>query len=453
MRRTLGTLGFVAIFACSGGEGARTEVAARVDNWTFSVDRLAEFLVLAQPFPLEPDQVTPIVRHWVEMAAFARRTAHGDSFMTESLVLETRWNEVREEILAEFRAGEFGSQIRVRPEDIDSLYEGDQVRAVAHAFRRAGLEATDEQRRDQLARAREIRGRLVEGAPWSEANQANQDVESRQRGGLMLVRQDRGLPELTEVAFSLRPGELSDVFGSPDGFHILVRPRLEEIRYAFAELLAEEEVAEAEATFVEALAEERELEVLPAAAGVLRRVAADPLSEVDNTDVLAEFTGGAFTGGEAARLLHFLPAEIRPELMEGPDWGVEDFARQLALLELLWAHVDGLGYQLSDSVMGLIRQDHQEELNTLWDALEIVPGSFGEEAGSIEQREASAHRKLDLYVEDLAARIKTLQQIPPFLALRMLEEVEWEIRPEGVQEAIATARRLLDLAGYEEVRE
>ena len=139
--------------------------------------------------------------------------------------------------------------------------------------------------------------------------------------------------------------------------------------------------------------------------------------------------------------------------MDGPDWGVEDFARQLPLLELLWAHVDGLGYQLSDSVMGLIRQDHQEELNRLWDALEIVPGSFGEEAGSIERREASAHRKLDLYVEDLAARIKTLQQIPPFLALRMLEEVEWEIRPEGVQEAIATARRLLDLAGYEEVRE
>ena len=453
MRKALVTLGLVAILACGGGEGARTEIAARVDGWDLTVRRLAELLVLAQPFPLEPDQVTPIVSHWVDMAAFARRTSHGDPFLTRDLILRTQWNEVREGILAEFRAREFGSRIRIRPEDMDSLYFGDEVRAVAHMLRRVGPEATDELRRDQLAWARETRARLVGGAPWSEANQVNQDVESHQRGGLMLVRHDQGLQQISEVAFSLRPGELSDVFASPQGYHILVRPRLEEVRNAFTNLMAEEEVAAAEATFVEALAEERNLEVLPDAADILRGVASDPLAQVESTEALAEFTGGTFTAGQAARLLHLLPLDIRPELMDGPDWGVEDFARQLALLELLWTHVHELGNELSDSAYGVIQQGYEEELSLLWGALEIVPETFTREDRPLEEREASAHRKLDLYLEFVVARTKTLQSVPPFLAMSLLGEVEWEIDSEGLQDAIATARRLLDLAGFEEVRE
>lgn len=451
-RRLWLALGLVTLSACGGRETAPPDTVARVGGWTLTVPEMAEILVLAQPFPLELEQVTPMVRHWVDMAAFTQRTAEGtEALLDETLVLESRWNEVREEILAQFRFHQFASRVQVRPEAVDSIYFGDEVRAVAHLLRRAGPEATEEMRREQLAQARTIRDQLVGGAPWSIANEANQDVESWQRGGLMIVRRGQGPPQINEVAFALRPGELSAVFASPEGFHLLVRPRLEEVRNAFADVLAEEAAATAEAEFVQALAEDRALTLTPEAAEILRRVAADPLPEVENPDVVAEFEGGTLTAGQAARFLHFLPAEIRPELIGGPAWGVEDFARQLAFLEMLWIHVEGLGYELDEAGYDAVLAGYQEELDLIWEALEIDPAELGGSGQSVTEREASARMKLDIYFEYVAARTKTLHTVPPFLATAILGNMEWEIDPAGIETAMARAQRLLDLAGFEEV--
>lgn len=166
-----------------------------------------------------------------------------------------------------------------------------------------------------------------------------------------------------------------------------MRPRLEEVRGAFAAVLSEEAAAAADAEFGRGLAEERQLSMAEGAAEIMRRVAADPSGELESNGVLAEFAGGTLTAGQAARFMHSLPQEIRPELREGPDWGVEDFARQ----------------------------------------------------------------QLELYMESVVARTKTLQTLSPFLAKAILEEVEWEIDLEGIQAAMDPAQNRLDLAGYEEV--
>ncbi|MFC1660869.1 peptidylprolyl isomerase [Gemmatimonadota bacterium] len=450
MRRALVALGLVVLLGCGDGPSADTQIAARLDSWDLSVTRLAELLVLAQPFPLETEQVTPLVRHWVEIVAFATSVARGDSLATEELVRASSWNEIRQEVLAEFRAREFGPQIQVRPEDLDSIYFGTEVRAVAHVLRRAGPEATQEQRREQFAVAQEIRRRLVDGGPWEEANQLNQHVESRENGGLMVLRQDQDLPQITDVAFSLRPGELSQVFASPDGYHILVRPRLEEVRNAFANLLSAEESAGAEAVFVEALAAEAGLEIPGNAAEDMRRVAVDPLAEMESTRVLAEFEGGQLTAGQAARYLYLLPEEIRPELSEGPDWGLEDFVRQLALQELLWEHVERAGFELSDSTFAVIQERHLRDLERLREALDLSPEASPDPGRPREELERAAVRNVDLYFETVVARTEPLQPISPFLAGHLLRGADWMVDAEGIQEAISTARRLLDLAGYEE---
>jgi hypothetical protein len=137
--------------------------------------------------------------------------------------------------------------------------------------------------------------------------------------------------------------------------------------------------------------------------------------------------------------------------MAGPDWGVEDFVRQLALMELLWVHVTGLGHELSPEGFASISQRYQADLRLLWEALEI---DFADEAfsnRSVAEKEAATQRQLDLYLEAIVARTKTLQTVPPFLARALLEESDWAMDTAGMQAAIETAQRLLDLAGYEEV--
>jgi hypothetical protein len=443
-------LSLLAVPACSDSGRESSHPAARVSDWTLTSDRLAELLVLAQPFPLEESQVTPIVRVWVDLAALTQAVARGTPVTSDELILAASWNEVRQEILAEFRARELGARTRIRPQNLDSVYFGDDVRAVAHVLRKAGPEATNEQRREQYAWAQEIRRRLVEGAPWDEANQMNQDLESQARGGLMLLRRDQVLPQISEIAFSLRPGELSQVFASPEGYHLLVRPRLEEVRGALGRLLAEEEMARAESEYAEDLAAERGLTVLPGAAAIMRRVAADPLQEVESPDILAGFEGGELTAGQAARYLYLLPEEIRPELLEGPDWGLEDFVRQLASQELLWRTAEASGIELSEEAFASIKGQYLAQLDTVWAALGLDPGVLARSERPLAERERSAARQLDLYMEMLLGRVEPVRNVPTFLAIELLQRLDWEVRSDGIREAIASAARLLDLAGYED---
>lgn len=89
-------LGFLGLLACGERHGG---VAARVDGRTLSVDRLAQLMVLAQPLPLTHDVAYELASHWVNLAAFSKRMAAGDSLLDSATVLDVMGYRVRHEIL------------------------------------------------------------------------------------------------------------------------------------------------------------------------------------------------------------------------------------------------------------------------------------------------------------------------------------------------------------------
>lgn len=92
---------------------------------------------------------------------------------------------------------------------------------VSHIMLRAG--DTDEN--DLEGKAIEIHQQLMAGASWDELCRENSDdANSRERGGRLPafgVGAMASVPEFERVAFSLRPGDISDPFKTAYGWHIV----------------------------------------------------------------------------------------------------------------------------------------------------------------------------------------------------------------------------------------
>ena len=116
-----------------------------------------------------------------------------------------------------------------------------------HILIQLGRDADPEAVAAASARAEELRGRIQSGASFEDvALEASDDPGSRDSGGDLgtFARGELG-PELEEAAFSLEPGELSAVFRSDNGFHILrLQERFEAGERSFDEV--GRELAEAE---------------------------------------------------------------------------------------------------------------------------------------------------------------------------------------------------------------
>ncbi len=109
---------------------------------------------------------------------------------------------------------------------------------IAHILVRVSEQATPEQLETRRARAEEAVKRLRDGAEFAQLAATYSDAPDALQGGVMGWRSQQRLPELyVEALASLKPGDISGVFRSPAGFHVL---KLLELRGAGAPLLVEQ---------------------------------------------------------------------------------------------------------------------------------------------------------------------------------------------------------------------
>lgn len=94
----------------------------------------------------------------------------------------------------------------------------------AHIFLRLSTKATAQEQERVRQRADSVYQALKDGADFAElAKQVSQNPRSSQRGGVMgWMQPHQAYPEFEEVAYSLQPGELSQPFLAPDGYHIIL---------------------------------------------------------------------------------------------------------------------------------------------------------------------------------------------------------------------------------------
>ncbi|MCZ6915731.1 MAG: peptidylprolyl isomerase [Gemmatimonadetes bacterium] len=425
---------------------AHTDRVARVADHELTVGRVVGMFVGAQPLPHTREVVDGLARNWIDLTVFARRMAEGDSLLDSASVLEAMWFEVRQVLNEEWADRLKAERLDVGPAVVDSAFRAGELRMFAHVLRRvtpADSAGTNER---QYATIERIHQRLTSGGTWAEANEQNEDQQAKALdGNLGVVRRGQTVPRFENAAFAMAPGELSSIVETEFGFHIIYRPRLEEVRDLFAAFVREDRAVDFDASYGQQLLEEMHVEVHASAPAQIRAVAEAPLRALESSGVLATHRDGRFTEGQFVRWLRYLPAATRTQLGNAPDDQILYFTRQVVLQELLASQADSAGVLLSDTAYTAIREQYARAVAGLWDVVGIAPDSLAAAGSTLAEREQIARERVDVYFERFAAGTVDLQSIPPLLADRLRAETDWDLLPAGIARVLERLDRFREL--------
>jgi peptidyl-prolyl cis-trans isomerase SurA len=212
-----------------------------------TVELLIERLLILDDFNTNPNYKLPesiveeVIRRRIR-DKFGDRARMIKTLEQQGIKLETFRQRIKEEIIV--NAMEFknvGSGIVISPYKIETYYElhlddmkvDDEVK-LRMIFLRI---KTDRDAQATKKKAEEILSELKAGASFAEKAATNSDDAYGADGGLRPAEDRKTLREdLAKVAFSLKPGELSDVLEMPEGCYIM---KVEEFHPAHTKALSE----------------------------------------------------------------------------------------------------------------------------------------------------------------------------------------------------------------------
>lgn len=427
-----------ALLAGCGSEspGARAPAAVAGPD-TLSTETLSNWMVLGQPLPISVEVAEGLAQHWAEVSALALR---GPDRLRESGFADSvMWPQVRGAVLDSVLARRLPAPEPPPPPMVDSIFRDGRLRMIARVLRRASPEAHPEERQRQRDEAFAIHRALTQGASWNEAVARSEDQATRARGGLLgLVGPGELEPGLERAAFSLEPGAISPVLETREGYQILYRPRLEDVRPLLAEELRQRQAARERAALLDSLVADRAPALVGDAGGRLQSWAGSPAPDGSGSPV-ARWDGGVLPDTAAARYLTTLSPWDRARLLDGPEAAAAELASEIAGQEILWSVLapsdDSTVDRWSSGASAAARTDWLAALDTVEAALDL--------GGGPESRRSGIAR----YMESVVSRRRSPLVLPPPAVGLAIGDHRIRIDRAGLQAAVDRARRLLAEAG------
>jgi hypothetical protein len=427
----------LSLTAC---EAPAPQEVARVGDWALTRPQLADLLVLAQPLPLDSATVASLVDEWVTLAALSQRIAAGADPSGPEATEASLWLETREAVLEAERRDRLGAEAAVTPARAATMFQADTFLLLAHVLRRTSAVTSAAEQDLQRRTAQEILDGLVAGGSWDEAVAQSEDFESRGASGLMgLLRVEELPPSLRGAGGSLLPGQVSSVVQSPQGFHVLYRPRFEDVSRLFVQLLGDRLLEEADLRANAAWAAPSGLAPAPGGVEALREMAASPTTGFGSAAAgapLATWTGGELPRQVVARHVAALPSDARARLSRADEGAAADFLSKLAVREARLRQAEERGVSADPEALQQLADLHQRDV-VLWKS--ELRGQ-----GTLYDRQA-----LDRYMERLVSRQADLRPVPPLLRAWLMEPLSWSVDARAANAAAATARELIEAAGSE----
>jgi len=411
-------------------------LVARAGDWTLTEERLAELLVLAQPFPLDSVAVGPLVDLWVASAALSQRAAAGDSLSGAEAREASTWLERREAILNADRRERLSASVIPEVAAAETIFREGSLRLMAHVLRRVGPETSSSERLLQQRTAERLLTTIAEGGGWATIVAESEDIDSRQAGGLLGLFGPGELPTtLDRAAFRLEPGQVSAVTQSAQGFHILYRPRYSEVETIFRERLFDRRLLEADAGAAAGVRDARNFTVSPGAEVVIARIAEEPEEWLDSRQVLATWDGGTYTAGTVARDFFFFPRETLTEVIGADPEARTGLINDLGTRELRLVDAAERGMTVDPLVEEVLTLGHDEELE-YWSRVLDLNGA-----------DSPSRTALARYMESVVSRREEARTMPPLFEAWVVGRTDSRTRQRGILAAIVIARGMLRDAG------
>jgi len=423
------------------GDLFRRNVVARANDHILTEDWFAEVLVEGR-VQLNPTVVEQWAWMWLQYSLFLQGIARGDSFTDTATVMEAMWPAVLTSTVEAYFRRLVSEQVLVDSAVLDSVYEAGDHRIIDHIMIRADERYSADERETRRRRAEIMRDRLAAGTSWvSEAQTSDDHATRASQGRLGLIARGEAVPEFEEAAFMLEPGELSDVVETADGYHLVRRPPLEEVREEYADQIRALLTERWRRDFTDALAQRYNIQVVDNGPEIIRDAAARPIRAMalDRGRLIGAYDGGDLTDVDYVGWLQALPVLELRSVGGAKDEQLKQMAGNAMRWEVLFLEAKSVGTTLSDSTYTVIKEEFGGRLSRVRNAMKVDSAMMHAGAG---EREPIARDLLDQYMVGILVAGDRVTLVPPFLARKLRREADWQFSYGGLDRAILKAEQL-----------
>lgn len=417
---------------------SNAETAARVGTRHLEAARLAELIGRLGAANPNSEAADLLVGIWVDLELLADRVASG-GLKTDSITIEQLiWPQLAEQKVAVWHDSVVARRSEVPPPSVDSVYDAGRVRLFQHILIRASGPSTDPVK--AKARAEQVLPGAKSGNFAKLAARYSEDVSKSDGGYLPPGLKGALAPGLDSAAWTLRPGQVSEVVRSPFGFHIVRRPPLDEIRDRLASILKQTRAAQQDSIYMAELTIRSGIQVQVGAAAVIRSALADLNAARNSRKQLVSLRDGSFTVSDLVHWLSVLGLQQVNQLRQVNDTALGVWAKMLAQNTVLLKEADSAKVTIPPAVYQGLVQRFKDDL----DSLRLVTGLDAPElAGSsqtpAEQRHTLAVQKVEDYFDRLTRGQARFRPVPPTLSADLRASGDFRV----FQAGIARARELV----------
>lgn len=413
-------------------------VVAQANDRKLTVNALADVLAEGK-VRLESDMVERWAWSWLQSSLYAQRLAAGETFMDTSTVLETMWPEAMGWAIFHLAERE-GLDTTAA---VDSAFRVGDDRILDQILIRVPPGMMPEDKTSLRRRAAGFHASLVAGVPWDTAvARAGKLGRQVQSGSLGLVGRGQLVPEVEEAGFSLAPGAVSDVVETSFGFHILHRPRFDEVSVQYSTFVVNKVLERWKSQKREDLLTSHGVRLEDGAADMLREAVKHPMEllATDRHDVISAYDGGQFTNRDFVHWLQALPIEEHMAADTASDEGLRSLALRLIGNDLMYAEAQSEGVGPKEDEYAGISRTYTKRLAELRWAMRI--DTMLVKAATPAERMQVAADAVDGYLKREIKTLRDVRIVPPFLAQRLRDEAEWKFSYDALDRAVERARRL-----------
>jgi hypothetical protein len=414
---------------------ARPEVVAEAAGQELTVERLALVMASVKGVPLTREAAEVISRAWIDYTLLAQAVASGRNLEDSATAAAVLWPQVAEALASHWHDSLVARRMPPGPGVADSIYNLPSVRLLQHVLIRAAAGAKPEERQKARHKADLILTRARRGANFAALARAeSEDPGSKDEGGYLPAGpQGKWAAAFDSAGWRLKPGEISPVIETSYGYHVIRRPPLDEVRPRIMEYLSGRVGVALDSTYLKQLGEARHLRVQQDVPALMREALADADHSVgDDRTTLAVYDGGRLTVKDFMQWITALGPTWTPRLVNGPDSGLQVFARTLGQNVLLLAQADSAGIRLPADEWAEMLRGYRAQLDSLRTAFGFTGSEITDSTTPVADRIKVAGSRVDSYWDKLASGTVRPKQVPPALALVLRRGASFRVTPAGL---------------------
>ena len=353
------------------------DTGARAGDFSLQVEGAAQILAPAEEIPSDPEVVSALADFWVDYHLLALAVNQEGELDRIDLGPVFRQQE-SQELVVRLRDVVIEEGDPPSDDEVEAFFEaerpGERVRA-RHILLLNPEGASQAQLDSVRALAEELRDRARAGADFAAlAEEWSEDPGSAARGGdLGFFPRGSMVPAFEEVAFSLEPGEMSDVVETQFGLHVIrveerEFPGMDEIREQLRTQLHLQRTSQAESIFVAGIEEPADVQIADGGLERARQLAADAdatLSSREANQPITRYQGGSYAAREYREFLLNQPEQLRQQIEMASDDQLGELLRNLTRGELLVAEARNRGIVLESEEVDEIQREIREQYRNM----------------------------------------------------------------------------------------